>query len=91
MGKKLQEFKVKISDTITYSREATIVVRARDEDHAAEIGHDAACAFVYPKGLVARLADAHGYAGCAPGDRLVMQEEQTDNTPWEVEVIDGED
>lgn len=49
---KLKEFRVKISDTITYSREATIVVRARDEEHAEEIGQAAANSFVYPKELV---------------------------------------
>lgn len=85
---KLKEFRVKISDTITYSREATIVVRARDEEHAEEIGQAAANSFVYPKELVVAYGASLGYGNCAPGDCLQMEEEQSDNTPWEVEVED---
>lgn len=88
---KLREFKVKISDTVTYSREATIVVLARDEDHAIDIGQGAAISFVYPNELVERFGAAFGYDKCGPGDHLQMDEEQTDNTPWDVEIVEGED
>lgn len=77
----LKKFRVTISDTITLARECTMTVMARDVEHAEEIGHTAATSFVYPK----ELAVTEG-AGVQPGFALVMDEEQTDNTPWEVEA-----
>jgi len=59
-------FIVKVSDSITYTRQATLLIEAEDETAAEMLAH----------------------ARCISNVDIQWDEDETDNTPYEVEIVD---
>ena len=77
----MPRFKVRISDTMTFSRECGVVVTATNEAAARKIAWSMTRQLVYPKEMV--VDDNLVYR---PGMTLDMDEQEINNTPWEIDI-----
>lgn len=72
----MPKFTIKIADTITYRREATCTVSAKDEHAAEQMAERMTMTLRYPD----QVADQQ------PGFKVNFKQEEIDNTPWETSV-----